>query len=559
MNAPGGVSGLLEPVAWQPPLGTRYMRRRPASRPTRSGFVRLVAAALIVIATIGSMSSTAAAHAQLLETNPVNDTVLDEAPAAIELQFDEPMDIGPDAIRVVDPQGERVDTTAATTRDGDKTVTTNLDGTGRGTYTVGWRATSEDGHTLSGSFVFHVEVRTGARSIDEDRSPFISPVVGAGRWLSGAGLMAGIGAIALSFLAADGAARNGLRRFALWSLLAGVAGTLLTLWGQTAAASGRTLWSALPVVPDIGLASRTGALTGFRAIALASAAALIALSSRSRWLRYLAPVPLAAAVILSAMSGHPWTASERSIALVADASHLTAVGVWIGGAAALLLVARSAPEPMSTVRAFSKLALPMVLVVGVTGTVSTLYQVPNVGALWTTTYGKLLVGKILVVLTIIAIAAINRTRLLPHLETTLATVVRNVRYEVALAALALAFTAVLVDEPPARTTVDQPFATEVRAEQARVEVSVEPARVGSNTLHLYFYDQGTGAAYPVDAVEVTAGIGDIPPRKLTVVPVTPSHVSIYDAALAAPGIWTINITAVRGTQQDTFEVKAPIR
>jgi copper transport protein len=86
-------------------------------------------------------------------------------------------------------------------------------------------------------------------------------------------------------------------------------------------------------------------------------------------------------------------------------------------------------------------------------------------------------------------------------------------------------------------------------------VTVDPARAGSNDIHLYFLD-GDGGPLAVDAVEVSATTTGVPARRLPVTPVTADHVAVAGASLPSPGTWTVAVTAVRaGTPLDfTFEV-----
>ena len=66
----------------------------------------LLAAALIALA----VAPGASAHAVLQQTQPGNDVVLPTAPSEVVLRFSEPVDAAPDAIRVYDGAGARVDT-----------------------------------------------------------------------------------------------------------------------------------------------------------------------------------------------------------------------------------------------------------------------------------------------------------------------------------------------------------------------------------------------------------------------------------------------------------------
>lgn len=55
--------------------------------------------------------------------------------------------------------------------------------------------------------------------------------------------------------------------------------------------------------------------------------------------------------------------------------------------------------------------------------------------------------------------------------------VQNLRLEVATAAVLLALTTVLVEQPPARVAIDLPVDQVVRVEEVAMQVTVTPARV----------------------------------------------------------------------------------
>lgn len=532
------------------------MKADPPRAPRRAALV--LVAGLVVLVGLLVGAAPAGAHAQLLETDPVNEDVLDAAPPEVSLLFDEPMEITPDAIRVLGPDGERVDTSATRLSDGDRRLRTDVEPAARGTYTVAWRATSQDGHTLTGSFVFHVEVRTGAQEIDDSRPPSVIAAGGIGRWLSFAGIVTAIGAVALALLA-DARARARLEVVVVSAAAVGAVGTALLLVAETATGAGRGLVDALSVVPDIGLASRTGQLVTWRIVLLAVACVLAAVPRLWERAPWAVLVPLGAAAVASSASGHPWTASGRAVAVAADSLHLLAAGAWAGGTVALLVAVPVSTDTGRLVRRFSALAVVMVAVVAVSGTVSALYQVPDLDALLSTTYGQLLIAKVALFLLLVLIGWVNRSRIVPRIETLLGALVRNVRLEVAVIAVLLAVTAALVEQPPARVTVERPVDTTVEADGATMQLTVEPARVGDNTLHIYFYDAQGLQALPVDAVEVTAAVGDVPPRRIDVIPQGRNHVSAYDATLGAPGDWTIEVTAVSDGTSRTFTATVPIR
>jgi copper transport protein len=171
---------------------------RVSERALACAAVALVALALALL--FGNAPS-AWAHATLVGTVPAADGVVDAVPDVVELRFDEPVETTDDAVQVFGPDGQRVDRGTVEAVDGGATVRAPIGGDEQGTYTVAWRVTSEDSHTLTGSFVFHNGTRTGAVDVSGGGADTATDVAGGiGRWLGYAGTLAAVGAAALALL-----------------------------------------------------------------------------------------------------------------------------------------------------------------------------------------------------------------------------------------------------------------------------------------------------------------------------------------------------------------------
>lgn len=524
----------------------------------RRVFVAVGLCLVAVGATLAGAARPAMAHATLLSTVPTDDELLPSVPDTVELRFDEPVEVLDGAIRVFGPDGERVDL-ARVEPDGAE-LSAPIDAAQRGTYTVAWRVLSEDSHNLSGSFVFHVGERSGAVAIDDSDDPLVDVAGTIGRLLALSGAVLVFGAGVVTMLAAKEervAAR--LRPLVLGAAAGGVLGVALILVGRAAASSGRSLPDAISLTPDLATGSRTGLLTLGRALCLVAAGAFavnVALWRRAAWVVLAAT---GAAIVLTTLAGHAWTAEERAIAVASDVTHQLAIGIWIGGAVALLAGLRSSDNRGQLARRFSAVAVAAAGVVAVTGTISAFIQIGSFEALTSTGYGQLVIAKVIGFAVLVTFGWLNRRHLVPIAERAAAPLIRSLRWEVLVAAMVLTVTAVLIEQPPGRTAVDRPFAATVTADDATLQVTVEPARTGPNDLHLYFYNAVSGEVLPVDAVEVTAGTTDIPPRRLDVVPITASHVSVLGATFTAVGTWDIAVTLVRAGQPTTFILEVPIR
>jgi copper transport protein len=551
----------------------------------------VLATTVVVVAVAGVMAGwagTAAAHATLLETTPADDTVVDAVPASVELRYSEAVEVGSGGVEVYDPGGDRVDRGSVDVADDDTLLTVPIDDGGEGTYTVAWRVTSEDGHTITGSFVFHVGTETSGVEIDDSTPAVVKGAGFVGRWLAFAGTLVILGTLLIGLLLAGSGRRTGagdgtvtsagtsesgsassdrqgavhrLRRLGQGAVLAAVLGAVLALVATTAEATGRGLGGAVGLVGDFVSDQRTGGLGALRVGFLVIAGVALTIH-RGRLAAAIAAAATLASMVMVSLAGHAWTTTPKGVTVASDVIHQAAVGIWVGGVVALLAVIGIAADRAALGRRFSQVALVTVVVVGVTGTVSAWAQIRGLDALIDTTYGQLVMVKVAGFLVLVFLGWLNRSRLLATVERTVAPLHRSLRFETAVAALVLGATAALVAQQPARVaTSSGPFeATVTDADGTRsMDVVVDPAQPGANDIHLYFYDLEDQPA-DVLAVEVDAATGDLPPRSLDVTPVTTTHVSALSASLSSAGDWDLTITAVGADRtRATFTLEVPIR
>lgn len=124
---------------------------------TASPFSRTLIATAALAATSLLGINPAAAHDELVFTNPADGATLTEAPASLELTYSgDIMDVdGANQVRVTNAAGESV-TDGTPDIDG-KVVTQDLaTAAADDTYTVTWRVVSSDGHPIQGTFTYTV-------------------------------------------------------------------------------------------------------------------------------------------------------------------------------------------------------------------------------------------------------------------------------------------------------------------------------------------------------------------------------------------------------------------
>lgn len=134
-----------------------------------------VLTATLLMAGAGVNGGVAWAHAALIGTDPAADSEVATAPATVSATFNEPMQPQFAAMTVVGPDG-------AQWGDGDPVVDGPVISVGvrpgapAGDFTVNYRATSADGHVVSGSWTFRITTGAPAPASDPTEAP-TSPAV----------------------------------------------------------------------------------------------------------------------------------------------------------------------------------------------------------------------------------------------------------------------------------------------------------------------------------------------------------------------------------------------
>jgi putative copper export protein/mono/diheme cytochrome c family protein len=238
------------------------------------------------------------------------------------------------------------------------------------------------------------------------------------RWVTLSATAALLGALAIDRLAVaepPPLARRRLGRFAIGAavvLLLAAAGELL-IRTRTMVGPNGSLVAGVPVVI---------ARTHFGRIWLARVALIVAtgLLSRVPRARALALVLAAGVALTTALTGHLSDWGDVTVSVGLDWAHVVAASVWIGGLAALTLACVRGGWPAedlpSIAARFSTLAGLCVLVVLASGAWNAWVQLPSVASLWTTSYGRVLAGKLALVLGLIMVGGLNRYSVVARLD-----------------------------------------------------------------------------------------------------------------------------------------------
>jgi copper transport protein len=253
--------------------------------------------------------------------------------------------------------------------------------------------------------------------------------------------------------------------------------------------------------------------------------------------------------------------------------HVLAAGVWVGGLAflALLLVTAESDRwslAADAVPRFSTLAVASVVALVGTGVVSGFLEVRFWSALWETTYGRLLLAKLALLLPLVALGAYNNRISVPRLRRAEPApgvrhrFARSVGLELALMVVVVGVTAALVAEPPAKAQrgAQSSVTREGEIGPYRFTLTVDPARQGTNEIHLYLLDS-SGGLVPVDEIALSATLPslDVGPLPLETTPAGPGHVVVTAAELPLAGEWRLRLDVREGEFDEwSTSVQTPI-
>lgn len=398
------------------------------------------------------------AHALLVRSSPAAGAELTIPPATVELWFSEPLEAAFSDAYLVDAAGNELGRGASTVNAADPHhLTLTLAPTTTvppGIYTVLYHTLSQaDGHEWLGSFPLTVlnpdgsrptgDPTTAATSDGTQQGDLPAPLKAASRWFSLMGAMLLTGVIAFQQLVvgrqratteapatATADLLTGLDRMARLLLVVGIGAVFIGGWLQVLgqmtllAASAPSTGSGADAVSGAALnlyfQTRAGRFLVARQLLAAGLLFLTIVAAGLpekgrglvRWGMLLLSVGLLATF---ALGSHAAAVAGSGWAILGDFVHLVAAALWLGGLLALAAllwqwVQQPAVELLllrRIVRRFSLLATLAVFVLVVTGLFSTLVQLPTLADLWRTTYGQLLLLKVLLVFVALGLAWFN--------------------------------------------------------------------------------------------------------------------------------------------------------
>ncbi len=493
----------------------------------RSRTIHLLATLILAVTGLALLPSSVSAHVALVAATPVPGSTIGQPPKAIRIRFDQVPDPKFNDITLLDTSGNPVGGGAATAEEGDPSVVeVTLTGKlAPGLYTVAWQVLANDGHLTKGNYSFTLASGLGPAPPSEPQSigapttggaATASTLSGSGnpsvlavivRWWRYLALGVLIGAFGLAVLVlrpvtgtlddGDAAWRRATRMLRPWvfgGLVAFLLAHLATLVVQAATVAGiavfqvrgdtlrrltfdTTYGAVWRVIAIIALALLLGMLSALLPFGKPPVLGVIATARPNVQTVSMPDVPMIAdwpwrvglggSLMLAAtltFSSHAIESQHQPVlAILADAAHLCAMGLWFGGLLVLLATLRRwlrlfdsearTAVLAATVGRFSNLALASVVFLIATGLYAMTLHTTRATIL-NTSYGQTLLIKHALILPLIATAALNLLVIKPRLgeerqERARRWLPRLLGIEAALGLAVLLVTATLTQLPPA--------------------------------------------------------------------------------------------------------------
>ncbi|MDE0630399.1 MAG: copper resistance protein CopC [Caldilineaceae bacterium] len=574
-----------------------------AAKPVRAAVQKMQAVGLPLVWFAAAMAlllspQAVQAHALLVRADPQPNAELTQPPEAIELWFSEPLEKTFTGARILSAGGTEIPAGDPRIDPDDPThLTLPLESIEPGVYTVVWQTLSSvDGHEWVGSFPLTILNPDGTRpsgtavEVTVNRRQGLPTLADSLlRWISLLGAALLVGPLSMRWLLIRPQSDNSPDRL-IETVISSTAivGVLLLIasgWLQFLVKSLRL--GGLDEFLELLLATRPGRLLLMRQTLLAGVFLLL-IPNRWATVLFRRSVPAGAALLTAAAlftysaSSHAAAAPGSGWAVAADFIHLVAAAVWAGGLiflAILLLLLhrrRAVPDPDRMVlllKRFSLSAQIAVFTLALTGLFSSFVQLPDPGSLVFTTYGRVLLIKLAIVVAIIALAFFNNRAVQRAEETVtsrlqLSRFSRRVATEAGIAALLFLSVAVLVQTPTpnlapqaAPAALSLPFNEMVYDGDLAIHLQVTPNQVGHNRywVHLSHPDSSDIGEVQLVRLFFTHESGEMGQARLDLADLGEDAFAAEGAFLNRDGDWDLSVYVRRRGMNDALaEIAVPV-
>lgn len=369
--------------------------------------------------------ASAAAHATLKESSPDEQSRVETPPTEIVLRYDQAVTATADSIVVLAPDGRRLSGTV-TQAAGGTIVRAPVHDLARGeAYTVRWHEISADGHVTNGVFTFGVGVDAPSptEAVGSSGQTWRDDVA---RWVLFLALALVIGVVGIRLLVLPRPVDPRVeRRIHLLGTLGAVVAVNAGLVGFVVRSANALQVSGVDLLysdlSPFAESTRFGIAFLLTTLGYGICVTILAIAwaldlPTLRWPAFLLAIALAWGY---ALSSHQATEPNASLlGEVADWVHLVTAMLWAGGVLTLAVVVWPLAPHMrrAAFLRFSRIAIGLVGVLVIAGTVVAIERLPQLDDLWDTSYGQTLLVKLGLVFLALSWGGMHHLVVRPRLE-----------------------------------------------------------------------------------------------------------------------------------------------
>ncbi|WP_026574649.1 copper resistance protein CopC [Bacillus sp. UNC438CL73TsuS30] len=477
---------------------------------------------LTLIIFICLFPTISSAHAYIKKSTPVENEILEKSPSQVMIQFDETIQPEFNSIQVFDSDGKRVDK-----KDGridpkkpsmlESDLEKNLP---NGTYRIEWKVVSNDGHPVQGVIPFQIGENSTGNAVIHPTSKGYTPTLDliVIRWLQYISNACFVGVLffVLVVISKESVEKLSVEKpliktvkfsyiFLLLSILLNLPlqATILTSSSWMGVFNFSTL-------QDMILNTQFGDMWLVHVVMLIILAIPIFLLTRNisqkNVLNLICLVLGIGLLLTKSLTSHAASTTNIFLSVLIDFGHLLTASVWIGSLVAMIvllpLVKSSETKDvyLNIIGRFYKWGLILVVLLAFTGVFSSLSYIPNLYSLTHTDYGKVLVGKVILLLFMLLLAAINflkgRRRKAKGLTGTIWS-------ELLIGAIILILSVLLTNLPTAMSAPGPFLETKTADHGNKVQLRVTPNVIGENLFEVMVKDKKGQRLNGIEQVTLT--------------------------------------------------------
>lgn len=465
------------------------------------------------------------AHAYIIKSTPYDNEILGQTLKKVSIQFDETVQSVHNSIQVYDAKGNRVDRKNGHVNAKNTTIlecglNQSLP---NGTYRIQWNVISNDGHPVQGVIPFQIGTgdknqvdRTVNRGESKGYTPHFDLIII--RWIQYFSNACFVGVLFFRLfvmpkeLLQNVFVKNTFSKIIIFTFLFLLLSIFLNL-PLMATIELTTSWSNalnIQTLHDL-IGNTTFGTTWVIQVAVLFLIAIIIflLSAKKIYNSFLVWFSLILGIGLlftKSLTSHAASSANPIVTVGMDFFHLLSASIWIGSLVAFVafipLSRKSETKSyyLDLVRRFFKWGIILIIVLTITGVFGSFSYVPNLRSLVFTNYGRVLLGKVILLAIMIIFAIMNFLKGRSNNEKGLSV---SLWGEVVTGMIVLILSVLLANLPTAMSSPGPINVTKTVNNGNQVTLFVSPNVIGENTFEVYLKDSNGQAMKNIAQVTLT--------------------------------------------------------